>query len=238
MNSSILITGASSGIGRAIAARLVADGHQVVNVDRAPPAQALPRESYVEADLAAPERARSLLERIAREHAVWGLVNNVGTVRPAPLEEATLEDLEAVVRLNLGAALVATQAVVGTMKRRGAGRIVNISSRAALGKELRSVYAATKAGLHGFTRTWALELAAHGITVNAVGPGPIETELFRSSNPSGSQRTQALLEGIPLRRLGQPEDVAHAVAGFLDERAGFITGQTLYVCGGMTIASR
>ena len=121
------------------------------------------------------------------------------------------------------------------MKQARCGRIVNISSRAALGKELRTVYAATKAGLHGLTKTWALELAPHQITVNAIGPGPIGTELFHAANPPDSPRTQAILEGIPLHRLGAPADIAHAVSFFLDERASFITGQVIYVCGGLTV---
>jgi NAD(P)-dependent dehydrogenase (short-subunit alcohol dehydrogenase family) len=115
------------------------------------------------------------------------------------------------------------------------GRIINISSRAALGKELRTVYAATKAGLLGMTRTWALELAPYGVTVNAIGPGPIATELFLSGNPPDSPKTKKILESIPLKRMGEPDDIAHAVASLLDDRAGYITGQVLYVCGGLTV---
>jgi NAD(P)-dependent dehydrogenase (short-subunit alcohol dehydrogenase family) len=115
------------------------------------------------------------------------------------------------------------------------GRIINISSRAALGKELRTVYSATKAGLLGMTRTWALELAPYGVTVNAIGPGPIATELFLSGNPPDSPKTKKILESIPLKRMGEPEDIAHAVASLLDDRAGYITGQVLYVCGGLTV---
>jgi NAD(P)-dependent dehydrogenase (short-subunit alcohol dehydrogenase family) len=121
------------------------------------------------------------------------------------------------------------------MKAARYGRIVNVSSRTALGKELRTVYSATKAGLHGITRTWALELARHGITVNAIGPGPIGTELFMRVNPADSPRTKAIIDGVPVGRLGTPADIAHAVAFFADGRAGFVTGQVLYVCGGMTI---
>ncbi|UCG97577.1 MAG: SDR family oxidoreductase, partial [Burkholderiales bacterium] len=90
------------------------------------------------------------------------------------------------------------------------------------------------AGLHGITRTWALELGRHGITVNAIGPGPIATELFKRANPADSPRTRAIVEGVPVGRLGTPADIAHAVAFFADARAGFVTGQVLYVCGGMT----
>ena len=121
------------------------------------------------------------------------------------------------------------------MKAAGKGRIVTISSRAALGKELRTAYSATKAGVIGLTRTWALELAPHGITVNAIGPGPIETELFKSANPHNSPRTQAIIRGVPVQRLGQPEDIAHAADFFLSDGASFVTGQVLYVCGGMTV---
>jgi NAD(P)-dependent dehydrogenase (short-subunit alcohol dehydrogenase family) len=121
------------------------------------------------------------------------------------------------------------------MRARGFGRIVNVASRAAYGKELRSAYAASKAGLIGLTRTWALEYAAHGITVNAVAPGPIATELFRAGNPEGSERTRRIVEGVPAGRMGEPEDVAHAVMFFLDRRSSFVTGQVLPVCGGLTV---
>ncbi|VVO32523.1 3-oxoacyl-[acyl-carrier-protein] reductase FabG [Pseudomonas fluorescens] len=121
------------------------------------------------------------------------------------------------------------------MKEAGFGRILNMSSRAALGKELRSAYAATKAGLLGMTRVWALELGRFGITANAIGPGPIRTELFERANPPDSPRTQAIIDSIPVKRLGMPDDIAQAAAFFLDARSGFVTGQVLYVCGGMTV---
>ena len=127
------------------------------------------------------------------------------------------------------------QALLPSMTAGGFGRIVNMSSRAALGKELRTAYAATKAGLIGMTRVWALELGRHGITVNAIGPGPIRTELFDRANPPDSPRTRAIVESVPVKRVGTPEDVAQAVSFFLDRRSGFVTGQTLYVCGGMTV---
>jgi NAD(P)-dependent dehydrogenase (short-subunit alcohol dehydrogenase family) len=131
--------------------------------------------------------------------------------------------------------MLVAQGLQPSMQAARFGRIINISSRAALGKELRTVYAATKAGLLGMTRTWALELAPYGVTVNAIGPGPIATELFLSGNPPDSPKTKKILESIPLKRMGEPDDIAHAVASLLDDRAGYITGQVLYVCGGLTV---
>jgi 3-oxoacyl-[acyl-carrier protein] reductase len=131
--------------------------------------------------------------------------------------------------------MVLAQCLMPYMRKANFGRIVSIASRAALGKEERTAYAATKAGVLGMTRTWALELAQYGITVNAIGPGPIATELFTSGNPPGAPKTIKIIESIPVKRMGQPEDIAHAVAYLMDERASFVTGQTLYVCGGMTV---
>lgn len=230
-----VVTGASAGIGRSITQRLAAEGYKVITIDRVRPAQLAEGEDFHQADLADPAGTAKVLKEISAGGAVTVLVNNVGTVRPNPVESSTLEDLHAVVALNLGTALQCVQAVLPAMKQAGSGRIVNISSRAALGKELRSVYSATKAGLLGMTRTWALELAPLGITVNAIGPGPIDTELFRKVNPPDSPRTRAIIQGVPVRRLGTGEDIANAVAFFADARSSFVTGQVLFVCGGMTV---
>jgi len=123
------------------------------------------------------------------------------------------------------------------MRSLGEGRIVNIGSRAALGKAERTLYSTTKAGISGMTRTWALELAADQITVNAIAPGPVATEFFTDANNSQSETTQKLLASIPVQRIGQPDDVAHAVAYFMDPRCSFVTGQIHYVCGGITIGA-
>jgi NAD(P)-dependent dehydrogenase (short-subunit alcohol dehydrogenase family) len=237
MMPAVLVTGGSRGIGRGIAVRLASEGYGIVNLDRAPPKDALENEWYIEVDLSSPEETRAALSLATDGREILRLVNNVGTVCPAPLEQVRIEDLEAVVSLNLRCTIQCTQAVLPAMKSARRGRIVNISSRAALGKELRTVYSATKAGLQGITRTWALELAPYQITVNAIGPGPIGTELFHDVNPADSPRTRAIVERIPLGRMGSAEDIAHAAAFFLDDRASFITGQVLYVCGGLTVGS-
>lgn len=235
VTESLLLTGGSGGIGRAIARRAADSGWRVLNLDLRPPEEALPGEVFRACDVADLAALRSVLAELAERHAPTRLVNNVGIVHPAPLEETTPEDLTAVLEVNLRSAIVAAQAVLPAMRGARFGRIVNVASRAALGKELRTGYAASKAGLLGLTRTWALELAADGITANAIGPGPIATELFRRANPDNSPRTRAIIEGVPVKRLGTPEDVAHAAAFFLDDRAGFVTGQTVYVCGGLTV---
>lgn len=123
------------------------------------------------------------------------------------------------------------------MRAKRRGRIVNIANRAILGKSGISIYGATKAALASLTQSWALELAKDGITMNAVAPGPVATEMFYKENPPDSPATKAFLAAIPVGRIGTPADVAAAVAFFLADDASFITGQALYVCGGLSIAS-
>lgn len=227
MSERVLITGGASGIGAATVARCVADGYEPVMIDRL--------GGGIQADLSEPGATAAALEQALRGGPITRLVNNVGIVCPAGVEEQSLDELERAWSLNIRCTMQCVQALLPSMTACGFGRIVNMSSRAALGKELRTAYAATKAGLLGMTRVWALELGRHGITVNAIGPGPIRTELFDRANPPDSQRTRAIVESVPVKRVGMPEDVAQAVSFFLDRRSGFITGQTLYVCGGMTV---
>jgi len=147
-------------------------------------------------------------------------------------------DIAALAQLHLGAALTLVSATLPEMKRAGFGRIVLISSRAALGAQGRTAYSATKAGIIGMGRTWALELAPHGITVNMVAPGPIQgTHMFHEIVPAGSDREKALASAIPMKRLGKPEDVANAVLFFASSASSFVTGQVLYVCGGASVGT-
>ena len=231
----ILISGGSGGIGRALAKRVIGDGYQVINLDLVPPKLLLAGETFHQIDLIDAQATRELIADLLKTTSILRLVNNAGIIRPGSLEDVSLIDFNAVMDLNLRAPMLLAQSLMPAMRAAQFGRIINIASRAALGKEERTAYAASKAGLLGMTRTWALEMAHFGITVNAIGPGPIATELFTSGNHPDHPKTKKILANIPVQRMGQPEDVAHAVALFLDDRAGFITGQVLYVCGGITV---
>jgi len=233
MSRTFLVTGAGKGIGLALAHRLAQGGHRVIGLAR----NATPDfpGTLVPVDLADGRATQAALSALTARFAIDGVVNNVGLVRAQPLGSVTVSVLDEVMRVNLHPALQTTQALLPGMVERGWGRIVNISSLTVLGAVERTAYAAAKAALVSFTRSWALELATSGITVNAVSPGPTETELFRANNPPGSPGERRYLSGVPMGRLGQPDEIAAGIAFLLSEDAGFITGQTLHVDGGASI---
>jgi len=233
----VIVTGASRGIGKAIAERLSADGWSVLNLDKAPPHDDNGAGTWTEVDLADIEGLREAAANVLKDGPVLGLVNNAGVVFPTTLEETTPEEFDLTMAVNMRAPMFLAQLLTPGMRDARFGRIVNISSRASLGKTHRTAYSGSKAGILAMGRVWALELGHDGVTVNTVAPGPIRTELFERANPPGMPRTQEIIGSIPVGRIGETTDIAHAVSFFMDERSSFVTGQTLYVCGG-TVLSR
>lgn len=231
----VLITGASKGIGRAVADRVAASGDIPVGLARSEPAD-FPGE-FFEVDLADRAATADALERVLANGRIDAVVNNAGVALFGRIGSVELDDLFTTYDLNVRAAVQVVQAVLPGMLAAGWGRIVNVTSLTTLGVAERTPYAASKAALEACTRIWAGELAESGITVNAVAPGPVETEMFRQLSPAGSEREGKLLEGIPLQRVGTPREIAHAICALLDEDAGYITGQVIRADGGGSIAA-
>ena len=231
----VVVTGGSAGIGWGICQDLLSRGYQVVSVARrSPPEEADGLHAY-EVDLMDAATTAEAAEQIASEHAVTGLVNNAGVIHPALIEDVKHEDLIRLTDLHLGSAITLTQAFLPTMKSVAFGRIVNMSSRAVVGLQTRTVYAGTKSAMIAMTRTWAMELGHHGITVNAIAPGPVVTDMFTDVMPEDSEKARALAASLPRKRLGTADDVARATWFFLDPENDWVTGQTLFVCGGASL---
>jgi 3-oxoacyl-[acyl-carrier protein] reductase len=219
-----VVTGTAHGIGTAIAEALQGEGAAVHGVDKH------------QADLTRPDEVRAFFGGLGGVdilvNTAGGVVGRVGR----PIEEVSDEDWDAVVQANLYSAFLCTRAVVPAMKERRWGRIVNISSGAGRSVSLTGIqaYTSAKAGQIGFTRQMAHELGPFGITVNCIAPG------FIRSNPTterqwqsyGEEGQRKLVEGIPMRRLGQPEDIANGVLFFVSERSSWVTGQTISIDGG------
>jgi len=222
-----LITGASEGIGRAIAEALAADGHRVIGID-VRDQDAGPMVRTIRADLAEP----AAIDAIAAD--VEGadiLVNNAAILIEKPIEETSVGDFDRTIAVNLRAPFLLTRAIGAGMKERGWGRIVNITSVIGLiGNKGQANYSASKAGLIGFTKSVAKELGSRNVLVNAVAPGYIDTELTQVLT---EEQRQALFPLIALGRLGEGADVAGAVLFLASDMASYITGQVLVVDGGM-----
>ena len=232
-----IVTGASRGIGRAIAARLLDEGWEIYNFDREPPSEKHHlNDNWVNVDLTNADDLNKKLDKILSQTPVQGIVNNAGIVGPEPIDDFTIENFDKVMTSNARSAAQIVHRVVPSMRRAKFGRIVNIASRAALGKHNRTAYSAAKASLISMSRVWTLELAKDGITCNAIAPGSIGTKLWKDANPMDDPRSQAILDSIPVGRIGSPEDVANGVSFFMDKRSDFITGQTLFICGGLSVA--
>lgn len=240
-----IITGASRGIGRAIAEELAKGGAKVVvnysgNEEKANEVVQFVKDTYgveamsYRADVSNAEEVDAMVKATKETFgAIDFLVNNAGITRDMLLMRLKEEDWDDVLRINLKGAFLTTKAVTRTMMRQRAGRIVNIASVVGvMGNAGQANYAAAKAGLIGLTKSSARELASRNIQVNAVAPGFIETDM---TDVLTDEQKEAMLQVIPMQQLGQPEDVAKAVAFLLSEDARYITGQTLHIDGGMVM---
>lgn len=240
----VIVTGAAKGIGRGIAAALALQGRRVALFDLDPVgleetggmlnsrgATTLGVPVDVTESAAVAAAVEAVAERFGRIDA---LVNNAGIVRDKRITAMTDADWHTVIGVNLTSQFLCCRAVLPHMIAAGSGRIVNISSRAWLGGVGQSNYSAAKGGVVSLTRSLALEWASKGITVNAIAPGIVETPLFHTFEPDLQER---LRKSVPARRIGTPDDIANAVSFFLDPRSSYVTGQTLYVCGGRSLSS-
>ncbi len=241
-----LVTGAGSGIGRGTARHLASLGHRVAVLDRDPATAAETvaqiagdggQALAVAADVADEAAVREAIASVRDELGeVEILVNNAGFARDGDVTDLSTEDWDAVVAVHLRGTFLTTRGVLPAMRAARWGRVVNVSSISALAHGGRANYVAAKAGIEAFTKALAHEVAAEGITANAVGPGVVVTGMTehgaRRRGRSLEEHVEALRQTVPVGRVGTPYDIARAVAFFADEDAGFVTGQVLYVSGG------
>jgi len=237
-----LVTGAGRGIGKAIALALAREGSHVVINDICPRDE-LERVAgevsasgvqglAIQADVGHYGQVRDMIGQVEKEFQRLDiLVNNAGIIRRGTIESVTEEDWDQVIRVNLKGTFNCCKAAVDIMKRRRTGKIINVSSVAAKTGDITSApgYGPSKAAIDALTKTLALQLAGYGINVNAVAPHAIETEM---SAQWSEEKRKSIIEAIPLRRLGKPEDVAEAVLFLASDKASFITGEILDVNGG------
>ena len=239
-----LVTGASRGIGRAIALRLAAEGAKVAinyagNTAKAEEVKAEIEKNggqamLVQADVSDSAAVEAMVNSVVAEFGqIDILVNNAGITRDGLMMRMKEEDFDAVINTNLKGVFTFTKLVSKLMMKKRSGRIVNMASVVGLmGNAGQTNYAAAKAGVIGFSKSAAKELAARGITVNVVAPGFIDTDMTAAMTDKAKEMT---LTGIPLNRMGTPEDVASAVAFLVSDNASYITGQIINVDGGMVM---
>ena len=240
-----IVTGGARGIGAAIARRLAQDGHDVAVIDlrretcadTVAAIEATGQRSIAVAADVSDEAAvrRGVAEVVEALGAPTVLVNNAGILRDRTLAKLSLDDWETVINVNLRSVFLMCREVQGHMRAARWGRIVNLSSIAALGAFGEANYAAAKAGIQGITKTIAIELGRYGVTANVVAPGFVVTDMTREvaarMNVTLESMTEEMMQTIHVGRPGTPDDIANAVAFFADVRSSFVTGQVLYVAG-------
>ena len=242
-----VVTGGGQGIGRALVLRLAEEGCKVaildLKLDAAHETEKLAGEGRVasyEVDVGEYAAVAAAAAKVEAELGpIWALVNNAGWDRPAPFLSTDQALWDKIIRINLYGPLNTHHVVAPLMVSRRGGRIINIASDAArVGTSNEAVYSACKGGVISFTKSMARELASKGVLLNAVCPGPTNTPMMASVLGEGEQAVKwkdAMLRGIPLRRMGEPEDYAGIVAFLASDDAAFITGQTFSVAGGMNM---
>ena len=201
-----IVTGGNRGIGAAISKRLLESGYQVVSLARKEAEFSHKNLSNVVVDLADRRATRAALEAIAADNQVLRVVHNAGVIRPALIEDVSLDDLDYLTELHLATMVSLVQVALPAMKDAGWGRVVGVSSRGALGLQTRTNYSATKSGMFGMLRTWALELGPHGITSNCVAPGPIESDMFDEIMADDQERITSLANACLLYTSPSPRD--------------------------------
>lgn len=229
-----IVTGASAGIGESVVRHFLDSGYRTISIARRKCPIESPDVVSLEADLSDRQSVADVC-KVLPDYEPTTIVHNAGVVRSDLLEDVELGTVDELVELYLSSTIQLTQACLPAMKAAAFGRIVLVSSRAAVGLGTRTAYSATKSGQFGLTRTWALELGQYGITVNLIAPGPVSTKMFTDVVPQESAKEKALIQTLPMRRIGQPADIARAVMYFADEQNNFVTGQTLFVCGGASV---
>jgi acetoacetyl-CoA reductase len=236
-NRIAIVTGGTRGIGAAISAALKAAGYKVAAnyASRDEVAEAFKKDTGIAVfkwNIASFEECKAGVAKVEAELGgkVDILVNNAGITRDGAMHKMTPENWDTVIQTNLSSCFYMSRAVIDSMRDRNFGRIINISSmNGQLGQFGQTNYSAAKAGMFGFTKALARETAAKGITVNAIAPGYISTEMVQAVKP---EVMDMIVKGIPVGRLGQPEEIARAVVYLADDHAGFITGETLSINGG------
>lgn len=241
-----IVTGSAKGIGAAVARRLAADGLAVAVIDLDEAACAGTVRAITDAggtalaigaDVSDETAVQAAVDRVAAELGPpTVLVNNAGIIRDNLLFKMSVDDWDAVLGVHLRGAFLMSRAIQAHMIDAGYGRIVNLSSTAALGNRGQVNYSAAKAGMQGFTKTLALELGRFGVTANAIAPGFIETDMTHATaermKVPFEQFQNSIAEQTAVRRIGEPEDIANAASFFCRRESGFVSGQVLYVSGG------